>query len=232
MTYYAGVTRDSDSLKLVFSSPTIGPALIILDANLAVTTPLNVWIQTGVRAIDHCVESFCNLKRVAGFDEACVKGLQRLIPALLLCKADPSNAKNATRLSTRHPGRHDAFTQRRRPRCQSRSGHRLGPLGVGHGITSCILLPAVCKWNAKQKANVERQKLMEKILWDIDAAREFFEARGLKKGEADLEDLIDAIVREKFEDLAVNALEDNCTQANPARIYKQEQVLEILEMCA
>lgn len=90
----------------------------------------------------------------------------------------------------------------------------------------------MCKWNAKQKANVERQKLMEKILWDIDAAREFFEARGLKKGEADLEDLIDAIVREKFEDLAVNALEDNCTQANPARIYKQEQVLEILEMCA
>lgn len=34
------------------------------------------------------------------------------------------------------------------------------------------------------------------------------------------------------EDLAVNAPEDNCTQANPARIYKQEQVLEILEMCA
>lgn len=126
-------------------------------------------------------------------------------------------------------------------------GHQLGPRGVGHGATSCILLPAVCKWNAKQKANVERQKSMEKILWDIDAEREVFEARELKKEEADLGDLIDAIVRElgmprrlkevgvgreKFEDLAVNALEDNCTQANPARIYEQEQVLEILEMCA
>lgn len=77
---------------------------------------------------------------------------------------------------------------------------------------------------------------MEKILWDIDAEREVFEARELKKEEADLGDLIDAIVRELgmpwSEGLAVNALEDNCTQANPARIYKQEQVLEILEMCA
>lgn len=51
-------------------------------------------------------------------------------------------------------------------------GHQLGSLGVGHGETSCILLPAVCKWNAKQNANVERQKLMNKVSWDVDAARE------------------------------------------------------------
>jgi alcohol dehydrogenase class IV len=28
-------------------------------------------------------------------------------------------------------------------------GHQLGPLGVGHGITSCVMCPAVMKWNAK-----------------------------------------------------------------------------------
>lgn len=60
-------------------------------------------------------------------------------------------------------------------------GHQLGPLGVGHGATSCILLPAVCRWDARQKANLERQKLMEKILWDIDAEREVFEARDSRR---------------------------------------------------
>ena len=123
----------------------------------------------------------------------------------------------------------------------------LGPLGVGHGETSCILLPAVCKWNAKQKANVDRQELMVKVFWDMDIAREKFEARGLQEGTADLGDLIDAVAREldmprsleevgvgrdRFDDLAVNSLEDMCTQANPARIDRKEQVLEILHMCA
>jgi alcohol dehydrogenase class IV len=37
-------------------------------------------------------------------------------------------------------------------------GHQLGPLGVGHGETSCVMLPAVCKFNAAKKANVERQE--------------------------------------------------------------------------
>lgn len=113
--------------------------------------------------------------------------------------------------------------------------------------TSCILLPAVCKWNAKRNANVERQELIGEVLWRIDAARGKFEARGLEEGTADLGDLIDVIVRElgmprtlkevgiggdRFEALAVNALEDRCTQANPATIDRMEQVLEILEMCA
>ena len=35
-------------------------------------------------------------------------------------------------------------------------GHQLGPLGVGHGETSCILLPAVCRYN--EGVNLERQR--------------------------------------------------------------------------
>lgn len=75
-------------------------------------------------------------------------------------------------------------------------GRQLGPLGVGHGELSCILLPAVCKWNAKQKANVERQELLTKVLWDVDAARDTFEAPWLEDAKANLGDLIDAVVRE------------------------------------
>ena len=241
------MTRDRDGQKFQFSYPLIGPVLIIFDADLAVTTPLNIWSQTGIRAIDHCVESFCNLKRVAEVDEACVKGLQRLIPGLLLCKSDPSNGKARQECQLAVPYAMTFLHKGVFPGASHGIGHMLGPLGVGHGETSCILLPAVCKWNAKQHANVERQELMTKVFWAIDIARAKFEARGLDAGTADLGDLIDVIVRElgmprsleavgvgrdRFGDLAANSLEDKCTQANPARIDREEQVLEILDMCA
>ena len=244
----AGVTRESDLQKVIFQPPeTQGPELVILDADLAIATPLNIWIQTDVRAIDHCVEGFCSRKRIAQVDEACIKGLQRLIPALLLCNADPSNthARQECQLIIPHamtPLHHGV-----QPGASHGIGHQLGPLGVGHGETSCILLPSVCKWNARQKANVERQALLAECLWKIDGAREKFEARGPREEDSDLGDLMDAIVRElgmprslkevgvgrnKFDDLARNALYDKCTRSNPAKIDRKEQILEILEMCA
>ena len=219
-----------------------------MDANLALTTPMNIWLQSGFRAIDHCVESFCNLNCVAVIREACIKGLQCLIPGLLICKFDPPNVEARHKCQLGIPLALTPLHNVVLPGASHGIGHMLGPLGVGHGETSCILLPAVCKWNGKQSANnVERQELMAKVFWDIDVARERFEARGLEEGKADLGDLIDVIVRElgmprslkevgigreKFEALAVNSLEDKCTQANPAKIDKKEQVLEILDMCA
>lgn len=247
---FAGVTRDSDGQKFQFSNPLQGPRLIVLDANLALSTPLNIWLQSGCRAIDHCVESFCNLKRVVEVDDACVKGLQCLIPGLLICKADPSNAKarHDCQLGIPYAMTFMQFLHKGAMLGASHGiGHMLGPLGVGHGETSCILLPAVCKFNAEQGASVERQILMANVLWDIEVAREMFEARGLEEGKADLGDLIDAVVRElgmprclrdvgvgrdRFEDLAGNSLKDRFTLANPRRIDRMEHVLEILEKCA
>ena len=123
----------------------------------------------------------------------------------------------------------------------------LGPLGVGHGETSGILLPAVCKYNAKYKANNDRQALACELLWKIEEASKVFKAKGLEQDTADLGDLIDAIVRQlglprtlsevgvprkEFDHVAVNSLEDLCCQQNPVHLERKEQVLEILEMCA
>lgn len=245
---YAGVTRDRDDQKFQLSGPLKGPRLIIMDAKLALTTPLDIWLQSGFRAIDHCVEPFCNPNCVGVVREACIKGLQCLIPALLICKSDPSNAEARHQCQLGVPLAMTFIHIMVFPGASHGIGHMLGPLGVGHGHTSCILLPAVCKWNARQNvANVERQELMAKVFWDMDVARKRFEAQGLEQGKADLGDLIDAVARElgmprsleevgvgrdKFEALAVNSLEDLCTKANPAKIDKKEQVLEILDMCA
>lgn len=51
-------------------------------------------------------------------------------------------------------------------------GHIMGPVGVGYGDTSCILLPAVCKYNAR--ATEEKQARIREVLCDIPLCRGAF----------------------------------------------------------
>ena len=244
---YAGCTDDVSGVKYQFRPPLKGPSLIILDAALTITTPIHTWLSTGVRAVDHCVEVLCSLQSDSVADQAASRALKRLIPGLLLTKENPRDidARSDCQL-----GVIDAMVPLNRkifPGASHGIGHMLGPMGVGHGETSCILLPSVCKYNAKYKANVERQKYVTALLWAIPVVRDFLGARGLVEEAADLGDVLDAVIRElgmprslrevgvgreRFAELAVNSLSDPLLPTNPVPIHSKEQVMEILEMCA
>lgn len=85
----AGVTRPPPSnQKCLFKPPTRNPSMVILDPDLTTTTPAKYWLSTGVRAIDHCVETLCSLQSNIKGDEAAEKGLRRLVSALLRTKAE------------------------------------------------------------------------------------------------------------------------------------------------
>lgn len=85
----AGGTNNETQLKHVFSDPIKGPSLVILDADLTVTTPDSVWLSTGIRAVDHCVETMCSLVgNTAAADKTAEEGLKKLVPGLLRSKRD------------------------------------------------------------------------------------------------------------------------------------------------
>lgn len=106
-------------------------------------------------------------------------------------------------------------------------GHQLGPLGVGHGETSCVMLPAILKYNYKhgdEKARKPQQKVLD-ILWDEETVADVLKRRGLKRETADAGDVVGAIIselgmprtlqnvgvgREKLDALADNCLKDRC----------------------
>lgn len=75
-------------------------------------------------------------------------------------------------------------------------GHMLGPLGVGHGETSCILLPSVCKYNSANPSALARQQRPLSVLWSSPEVMSALEARGLKRESADLSDTLDGVFRE------------------------------------
>ncbi|TGJ84979.1 hypothetical protein E0Z10_g3803 [Xylaria hypoxylon] len=116
-------------------------------------------------------------------------------------------------------------------------GHHLESAGVGHGETSCIPNPAVCKYNYAKQANLARQDAIAKILWRDAHASTVFE-------EADLGNVMHAIIRvlglprtlkefgigeDSLDRIAEYSLWDRWVKTNPALLDK-ESVLEILRM--
>lgn len=121
----------------------------------------------------------------------------------------------------------------------------MGPLGVGHGETSCILLPAVCKFNARHNANTARQTVVRDFLLAQPVVADALTRRGGDVSTADLGDVLDAVIRElgmprslhevnvgrdQLDALAANSLHDRWCKSNPVPLQEKNQVLEILEM--
>jgi alcohol dehydrogenase class IV len=241
-----GGTHPKTHQKHPFIDGACGPSLVILSPELTSTTPDAIWLSTGVRAVDHCVEGLCSLENTTpASDATCEAGLQRLVPGLLRCKRDAGDLDARLECQLGVVEAVKAVFQHGVPLGASHGiGHQLGPLGVGHGETSCILLPAVCKYNVS--VNVDRQALASNIFWSDKDVSGVLRARGLVQGKADLGDALDAVVRElglprtlkdvkvggeeTVQKLAQNSLQDHWCVTNPRPLKEQAEVMKILEM--
>ncbi|KAL5611041.1 hypothetical protein FOBRF1_007158 [Fusarium oxysporum] len=239
----AGATDTKSKAKRIFE-PMLGPNLVIQDHQLATTTPQKTWLSSGIRAIDHCVEILCSLKSNAVADEWAARGLDELISGLLRSKHEPED------LDARHLCQKGVMKAMRAVSCDvplgasHAIGHQLGPLGVGHGETSCILLPEVCKFNARKGANTDRQKQTVEVLLKKKDVKSILAKADASSEEPDLGDVLDLIIRElgmprtleavgvtpdSFKILAANSLSDLWIKTNAYPITRGEEVIEILE---
>ncbi|KAJ5551341.1 hypothetical protein N7535_000709 [Penicillium sp. DV-2018c] len=244
---FAGGTEDKSKRKHSFQAPILGPQLVILDPELVKTTPDSIWLSTGVRAIDHCVETLCATARTTEKSDALAqRGLKQLVSGLLRCKKNRSDKDANLKCQLGSVDAMAAWTGDAIELGASHGiGHQLGPLGVGHGETSCILLPAVCKFNAKHGANRKQQDKVREFLIQDPIVLEVLRGRSVTVETSDLGDILDAIIRElgmprslsdvhvgrdKLDAIAENSLHDRWCKTNPVPLKEKEQVLEILEM--
>ena len=227
----AGVTDERTRVKELFAHPMMIPRTVILDPAMTRHTPEWLFLSTGIRAVDHCVEGFCSLEANPYADAQALRGLSLLTRGLVRVKADPSDLQ--ARLD-----------------CQIGSWLSMGPLasgvpmgashgigyvlgavfGIPHGHTSCIMLPAVMRWN--KGANADRQA-------------EIATAMG-HPGE-DAGDLLDAFIGglgmprslgavqvgpEAYDRIAAQAMGTPWIPRNPRKIDGPAQVREILALAA
>jgi maleylacetate reductase len=227
----AGVTDERTKVKELFRHPDIVPRAVALDPAVTRHTPQWLWLSTGIRAVDHCVEGICSNEAAPYGDASALHGLSLLARGLPKVKANPDDLE--ARLD-----------------CQLGSWLSMAPLvagvpmgashGIGyvlgavfdipHGHTSCIMLPSVMRWN--KSANAPRQALV---------------AAAMGQPGKDAGDVLDAFIRgldmprslgavkvgrEHFDRIAKQAMGTPWVPRNPRPIAGPEQVKEILELAA
>jgi len=227
----AGVTNETTKVKEALRHPLLMPRAVILDPWLSLHTPEWLWLSTGIRAVDHCVEGICSREAHPYGDAQALKGLSMLAQALPRLKADPKDldarmdCQIGTWLST------GPLASGVPMGASHGIGYVLGAeFGVPHGHTSCVMLPSVMRWN--KSANAGRQALV---------------AAAMGHPNEDAGDVLDAFIRnlgmprslrevkvgpEHFDRIAQQAMATPWVPRNPRKIEGPAQVREILDMAA
>lgn len=228
-TAIAGITESTLHAKQSFTHRLFAPRVVMLDPAATLDTPQWLLYATGIRSIDHAVEAYCSPKANPATELMSLHGLGLLSRALRAMKEDPTSLR----------ARSDAQVGM----WQSISSAMAGPgsgashgigyvLGAGydvaHGHTSCVMLPAVLRWNAA--VNADRQMALSQTLgWPDRPAAELVAEL---IAELDQPGTLRAIniCREQLPEIARRALSYPNLRANPRPVTTAEQVAEILEL--
>jgi alcohol dehydrogenase class IV len=142
--------------KELFVGPALACRAVLVDPVLACATPPAAWVVTGVRALDHAIETILSPRSSAPVDElsrSAIVHLREALPGALAAPGDPgvrARGQLGSWLSyfgvaTGTLGLSHAI------------GHQLGSrLGLGHGLASCIALPEVMRYVAPRAGGKTR----------------------------------------------------------------------------
>ena len=229
------ILDDGAGHKIRVGHPRLYADLIVLDSDMTAGTPDWLWLSTGVKALDHCIERlYC-------------RGNQPAIDAPVLLAAEM--LFNALPRSRQSDGDSEARQQCLVAAWMSMMGapnfavglsHAIGHIvgvkyQVGHGYTSCVSQPYVMEYN--RPASAAKQALLAKAAGhDIagmsdDAAAElaartvddFILGLGMPHRLRELE-----IPEEDLPEIADLVLTDRGCRTNAVLITEKEQVMEVL----
>ncbi|KAF2004229.1 Dehydroquinate synthase-like protein [Amniculicola lignicola CBS 123094] len=184
-------TNPNTGKKQHFGIETAAPDLVLLDPELASTAPRKLWLSSGMRAVDHCVETICNpncndeaathmeetlailLKGLTEYKEGeKVGGRAELLKGISECQVGSRQAMVG-------------LLQWKIPMGPSHAiGHQLGStFGVMHGVTSCVMLASVMRYMKDVKKDIEHANAQNKVLavynrtldWDETSAADAIE---------------------------------------------------------
>lgn len=234
-TLWAGATDSERGVKDAYGSPGLTPKVVILDPELTAETPASLWGTTGLKALDHAIETVSSSKPQPIGDALALRSIEILVGALARATADPSDV--AARGLCQVGAWMSILSLPSVPAGLSHAlGHQLGAhCDVPHGVTSCIVLPAVMDFNRPVIAARQR-KIAEAM--GIDVAGMDDESAGVAASNR-LRELVSELgVKTKLsewgvtdEDLvaiAGDSVEDFMSLTNPRKVENEEQVLELL----
>jgi len=219
----AGVTDERIRQKHSFIGPDVGARAVILDSEVTVHTPEWLWLSTGVRGVDHAVETLCSIDAHPYCDGLALHALR------LFAEALPHPDDLTARLTCQEASWLAASSIARINYGASHGiGHALGAFAdVPHGHTSCVMLPHVMRYN--ERATAAKQRLIAEAMGRPGVA-----------GADAIADLIAAlkqpttlravgVKREQLSKIAEAAMNNIWVRNNPQPIRSPDDVMQILE---
>ena len=227
----AGITDVQRKVKMHFRHPWMAPRTVILDPAATLETPMELFLSTGMRAMDHAVERWCSVQPHPVAEGLALQAMGMLAANMPAVRTRPDeleprlNCQLAAWLTMIAPA---ALV----PNGASHGiGYILGGYaGVPHGITSCISLPAALQWN--EPVNAERQKAVAEKLGrpgarPCDVMRDFVKSLGLPTRLSDV-----GIGADRIPELARQYDGTGPISTNPRPVRGAGDLEEILRLAA
>ncbi|WP_185736087.1 iron-containing alcohol dehydrogenase [Nocardioides sp. LS1] len=139
LSHTFGITEShgSSTFKRSHARADVAADAVVYDERVVESTPSDLWLSSGVKAVDHAIEGLLGTGALPLVDSLAFSGIRRMVESL---SAEPDRrgpAQIAAWECYSHP-------QAMRYGLSHRLGHVLGgTFGVPHSVTSAITLPAV-----------------------------------------------------------------------------------------
>ncbi len=226
-TSSAGVTDERGPRKDGYDYPGVAPDIVVLDPAMTSVTPSRLWLGTGMRAIDHAVETWCSINATPLSDASSLYAARLLIHALERTQRDSDD------LQARQDCLEGAWLSIQGASAGVSAGashgigHALGgTANMPHGETSCVMLPHVLRYNAA--VNGERQQALAAAIVETgrdlaDIIAQLVASLGLPGRLRDA-----GIDANQLGPVAAAAMRDPLLATNPRPITSEAEVLELL----
>lgn len=230
------VLDDQAGHKIRVRHPRLLADLIMLDPVMTEGTPDWLWLSTGVKALDHCIERLYTTGNQPAIDAPILAAAEMLFT--YLPKSRESDDDPEARLQCLVAA---WMSMMGAPNFATGLSHAIGHIlgvkySVGHGYTSCVTQPYVMEFNrpvsaAKQALLARSAGLDTRGMSDEAAAEaaaravdDFIMGMGLPHSIRELE-----IPEEDLPEIAELVLTDGGCRNNPIPITSIDQVMEVLK---
>jgi maleylacetate reductase len=149
-SHSAGMTDDTSKRKTGIRDPRLVPRFIFLDPKITVDTPSWLWACTGIRSLDHAVESIYSPRHQPYVDTLAIESIRLLFQNL------KSSANNPTGVAARLACQTAAWMSFAGVQSVGTGlSHSIGRVigatwDIPHGITSCLTLAEVMRHQARK----------------------------------------------------------------------------------
>jgi maleylacetate reductase len=225
----SGATDEKIGHKQGYVHRQMAAVSIILDPAITLHTPEWLWISTGVRSLDHALETLGSLQSDYFSDGVADSALRLLCEALPAVKADPTDLDARLRCMVGSWQSMVPIVAGVPMGASHAIGHILGgTCDVPHGYCSCVMAPAVLDFN--WEVNQARQLRISQCFGQpgerpADLVDEFIRDLGMPRTLADV-----GVPKDQLDHIAEFTLLDFWARTNPRLIREPADVRQILDL--